>query len=1047
MKNILILITFLFIFCSFSSAKDIKGRVTDSETREPIPGANIIIKGTDIGTVSDINGYFTLKTNIKANNLIVSFLGYISREIAIGEKTENIEITLKEDSKTLEEVVVVGYGVQKKKLNTGSTINVKGQDLEKLNTVSPLGALQSQAPGVNITQQSGMPGQGFLVTIRGLGTNGNSSPLYVIDGIVGGDINNLNPSDIEAIDVLKDAASSAIYGSRAANGVILVTTKQGKEGKIQVSYDGYYGIQNLYKTVPTLNAKEYITIQDEMNFNDGVDPKKWNSLIPVLYNKVVNENWKGTNWIKEMTNKNAPIQNHALNIAGGNQMSRYSIGLSYTSQDGILGKPAIPVYDRITVRINSDHILYKNEKKIDVLKFGESINYNYHENKGINIGNMWANDLRNAINASPLMPLYDTQGNYFDYEDVLSSGYNFIAENGNPIAKMDYDNKDKTSKNHGLNANLYFEIQPIKDLILRSSFGYRLIGGSSRSYVPIYQLTNIIKNDDQKVAQSIWLGNSLQLENTISYKYQLKDHEFTGLVGQSVEKSNIGETLGITNVNYIFNDYKHAYIDNTDGYTAGKTLLNGSPWGINKLMSFFGRIGYNFKEKYMATIVMRADGSSNFAKGHRWGYFPSISAGWVISEENFISKSRKIIDFLKLRASWGQNGNSAVPGFQYLATISYTDNKAPIHYPFGKDKDPMIAGAYPDILPNPKLSWETSDQINIGFDARFLDSRLSLTFDWYQKSTKDWLVKAPQLLSYGTGAPYINGGDVVNKGVEFSVRWNEQIKDFNYGAYANFSYNKNEVLRIANSEGVIYGASDVLSQGTSPVSRIEVGKPMGYFWGYKSAGVFQNQEEIAAIGTTLQENAKPGDLIFVDTNNDGVINESDKTMIGNPHPDLNVSFGFNASYKGFDFSITANGAFGQQIMKSYRSFSNSPYQNYTTDIFKRWHGEGTSNRLPKITNGGNTNWKEISDIYVEDGDYLKIQNITLGYDFKKLFKNIVLSKMRIYVSAQNVFTFTKYSGMDPEIGYRQNGMNWATGVDLGFYPTPRMFMFGANISF
>jgi len=538
-------------------------------------------------------------------------------------------------------------------------------------------------------------------------------------------------------------------------------------------------------------------------------------------------------------------------------------------------------------------------------------------------------------------------------------------------------------------------------------------------------------------------GTRWALDNTISYTKRINEHSFDAVLGQSVEKWGIGESVGVTNVDNNFMDFNHAWIDNTAGDDAALMTLSGSPWGEGGISSFFGRINYNYKEKYMLSAVMRADGSNNFARGKRWGYFPSVSAGWVMTNESFMSGTDTWLDFFKLRASWGQNGNCLIGNFNYLATISF-DQRA--KYSFGNSKTSQSSGAYPDILPNPDVTWETSEQLNIGLDARFINSRLGLAFDWYIKTTVDWLVAPPILASYGTGAPVINGGDVENRGIEVALNWNDNIGDFRYGINLNLSKNKNEVTRIANTEKIIHGAANVLSQGTTEMYRAEEGYALGYFWGYKTAGVFQNQEQINNAGATLQTDPRPGDLIFVDTNGDGVIDDNDKTEIGNPHPDFRLGFSVNFAYKGFDLAVTTNGAFGHQVAKSYRSFADSYEQNYTTEIFGRWHGEGTSNKLPRLTSGSNTNWQSISDIYIEDADYLKIQNLSFGYDFKKLFPSMPMSKARLYVAAQNLYTFTSYTGMDPEVGYGVED-NWASGIDLGFYPSPRTYMVGVNINF
>lgn len=1021
----------------------VSGKVSGADG-EPIPGASVVLKGTTVGTITDMDGNFTLPDVPANGTLMISFVGMKPVEVAIAGQS-NLKVTMKEESIGLEEVVAIGYGVQKKKLVTGATVQVDGESLQKLNTVSALGALQSQSPGVNITQSSGQPGEGFKVNIRGLGTTGDAAPLYVIDGIAGGNINNLNPADIESIDVLKDAASSAIYGARAANGVILVTTKQGKKGQIQMSYDGYYGVQNVYKMAPLLNASEYMSIIDEIHFNEGLDLLNWATLVPDLYAKV-QSGWKGTNWLDEIRNKNAPIQNHAFNMAGGSEISSFSMGFSYSAQEGILGKPVSPDYKRYTARINSDHIALKNDQGLAIIKLGENLNFNYNEKMGIGIGDIYWNDVHNMLGANPLLPVYDDEGNYTESDYLNESGLVDLSPYiENPIASMVYNRGQNISKNYALQANVYLEIQPVKSLILRSSYGYKMSASDYRSYVPAYDLSTTSTNTSDDITQSLGNGHSWTWENTASYSFSLKNHNMTALVGQSMEKWGMGTDLSTTDDYSIFNDFSHAYISNAQGWKrdSGGLSISGAPWGEGSLASFFGRLLYNYKETYMASVVVRADGSSNFAEGKRWGYFPSVSAGWVLSNESFMQGTQNWLNFFKLRASWGQNGNCNIENFQYLATVAFDSSNA---YSFGNTKTTQSTGGYPNILPNPDVTWETSEQLDLGFDARLFDSRLGLAFDWYKKVTRDWLVVAPVLASLGTNPPYINGGDVENKGVELALNWNDKAGDLNYGVNLNVAYNQNEVTRIANTEGIIHGETNVLSQGTGEMYRAQVGYPIGYFWGYKTAGVFQNQEQINAASATLQDNPQPGDLIFVDNNGDGSIDTDDKCEIGNPHPDFTLGFSFNLGYKGFDLAVTTNGAFGQQIAKSYRSFADSYWVNYTTDIFGRWYGEGTSNKLPRLTTGSNENWQEISDIYIENGDYLKIQNVTLGYDFKQLFTRIPLSQLRFYVSAQNLYTFTGYSGMDPEIGYGFDE-GWVSGIDLGFYPSPRTFLFGVNLKF
>ena len=648
------------------------------------------------------------------------------------------------------------------------------------------------------------------------------------------------------------------------------------------------------------------------------------------------------------------------------------------------------------------------------------------------------------------MPIYDSKGNYFDYDDKAAMGLDqFDSSIANPVADMVYERGKNTSKTHNLDMSGNIQIQPIRNLVFKSQFGYKLSASDDRSYRPSYKLSATVQNSTSSVTQNSSMGWSFTWENTLNYKFNVNQHHFDLLAGQSLEKSGMGEGLSATNGNLLFDDYKHAYLVNSQGIKAGQTTVGGSPFGEGRLVSFFGRVNYDWNETYMATLVLRSDGSSNFARGHRWGYFPSASLGWVLTNENFMESTKSWLDFLKIRGSWGQNGNCNIDNFQYLATVSFDATAA---YSFGNDKDSQTTGGFTSIIPNTKVKWETSEQLDLGFDARFLGSRLGLTFDYYNKKTKDWLVRAPQLASYGTGAPYINGGDVGNKGVEAALGWNDKIgKDFTYSVNANVAFNKNKVTRIDNAEGIIHGVTNVLSQGTTECYRAQVGYPIGYFYGYKTGGIFQNQAEIDAWRTAgkpiLQSNPQPGDVIFVDTNNDGKIDSNDKVKIGDPHPHYNMGLTITLGYKGFDFTFAGHGAFGQQIAKSFRKFVDGRHENYTTDVYNRWHGEGTSNKWPRLTAGSNANYQNISDLYIENGDYFKAQNITLGFDFKKLFPKMCFAQARLFVTAENLFIITKYSGMDPEVGYNGGTDSWASGIDIGSYPSPRTYLMGVNLKF
>jgi TonB-linked SusC/RagA family outer membrane protein len=1028
----------------------VKGKVSDGSNGDPVPFATIVVKGMSTWTTTDAEGLYAIEAPANAT-LSVDCLGYVSVEVAVSGKT-SLDITLNPDLDQLSESVVIGYGVQQKKLLTGATLQVKGDDLSKLNTTSALGALQSQSPGVSITQNSGQPGRGYKVNIRGIGTIGDSEPLYVIDGVAGGDINALNPNDIESIDILKDAASAAIYGARAANGVVLVTTKQGKEGRVVVSYDGYFGGQYLAKMPDMVNAQEYIQLYNLARKNSGLDEVDFSTKLPAnLYKSVMNGTWKGTNWVEEMYNKGAMTQNHSLNVAGGSADHKFSMGLSYTGQDGILGynkiEPMNAQYRRYTFRINSDNVVIKRNG-LEILKVGETLNFSYGQNSGIAEGDIYDSSLHDAIGANPLLPVYDVDANgnivgFYDEAVRDREGWTFFNDAKHPIG-VDYYNRGRNrQKTYSLHASVYAELQPIKNLKFKSQFGYRLSGSSNRSYKMMYHLNTSQYNDNDVVSQSMKLGHRITWENTASYHFDInKAHVFDVVLGQSIEKWGMGESISASAWNSIFpNDFDRAYLSNTKPALLSQISASGSPSTAGALASFFGRVNYSLKDRYLFSATVRADGSSNFARGHRWGVFPSFSAGWIISSEPWMENAQNWLSFLKLRASWGQNGNASISNFQYLSTIKLSSSAG---YYFA-NKASMSTGAIPGTLANPDVSWETSEQTNIGFDARFFNSTLGVTFDAYIKNTKNWLVDAPIAAVYGFSAPYVNGGDVRNSGLELSIDYGKHTGEFTYGIKLNGAYNKNKVTRIANSEGIIHGEDDVLSQGTSEMYRAQVGYPIGYFYGYKTAGVFQNQAQIDKTAAKY-EDAKPGDLIWVDVNGDGEITDDDRTMIGDPHPDFTAGLNFWMAWKGFDFSVTGYGAFGQQIARSYRSFFDRPTDSYTRDLFNCWSGEGTSNRLPLWTTCSDRNWSNISDIYIENGDFFKISNVTLGYDFSRLIKGSWISKARLYVSAQNLLTITKYSGMDPEIGYGFDE-DWVSGIDLGYYPSARTFLVGVNIQF
>lgn len=1053
-------------------SKKVTGTVVDAEG--PVIGASVVEKGNPSnGAITDLDGNFEVNVPQGAT-LVISYIGYKTQEIKVGNQSR-IDVTLSADETSLEDVVVVGYGVQKKKLVTGATVQVKGDDIARMNTTNALTAMQATTPGVQISQSSTQPGKGFKVNIRGVGTIGDSSPLLVIDGVPSGTaddgLNGINPNDIETIDVLKDAASAAIYGSRAANGVILVTTKQGKAGKVTISYDGYIGWSNAYKRPATLNAQQYMQVINEANFNTYGTATDWSSLVPSDILEAVNNGWTGTDWFEEYRNKNAVQTSHAVTLTGGTDRSRFSMSLNYSHNDGIMGGDVASNYKRYGGRINSEHVLLKG-KDHDIITIGENVSYWYHKTHALAEGNGYWNSVHDVYVASPLVRAWNEDGTMTNYNDN-HTGYSPMIFT-QPMAALYAGSYNATQRDRdfGVGATFYFVVEPIKNLKWRSQFNTGYSASNGWSYTTPYSSSSTSANTNYGVSQSDNQSSSLELENTLSYILpEIAKNHFDVMVGQSIEQSNWSVSLS-NSAQTSANEANSLvlsgpYYQMVSNY--GFANVNGATGTLSpkkgQLASFFGRVNWNYDEKYMATAILRADGSNKFAKGHRWSWFPSFSAGWVVTQEKFMENTRSWLNYFKIRGSWGQNGNQSINEFLYLSQIRFSPSDyADYGYKFSSDNAYTVGGpanyttgAYAYNQPTTDLKWETSEQLDFGFDAYFLNNRLGVNFDWYRKTTKDWLVPAALLDVTGyEDAGVVNGGDVRNTGIELALSWNDNIgKDFRYHANVNLATNSNKVTKLKNGT-LGSNVSSALFQNSSYVSLVDVGHAIGYFSGMSYSGIWQNQAQIdaaRAAGQAVLDGAKPGDMIWDDWNGDGVITlDGDRHDIGDPHPNVTLGVVLGCEWKGFDFSIQGSGAFGQQIMQYYRTAQlANPYQNYTQDIFERWHGEGTSNTQPRLTVGGeNNSW--VSTRYMQDADYFKIQNITLGYDFCKLWKNSPFQQIRLYVQAQNILTITGYTGVDPETSStggvtQKDGGSWATGIDLGLYPPSRTYLVGCSIKF
>jgi len=1054
---ILMLLAFLLV-CAHTFAqpneRKITGRVTDANTGLPVAGASVAVKGGQNAVTSDADGVFSI-TAKTGQTLDITAIGHISKSLKVDAETNAFAIQLDQSYAKLDDVVVVGYGVQKSKAITGATAHVKGEDLAKLNTTNALQALQGQAAGVNITSTSGQPGGGFKVNIRGAGTIGNANPLYVVDGVISSDITYLNPADIASVDVLKDAASSAIYGINGANGVILITTKSGKMGgknSGQISFDGYYGYQNAPPKTSLLNAQQYAVMQNEAALNSG---------LPALFTQAqINGLGKGTNWLDQMIASNVPAQNYSLSATGGSDISSYSLGLSYTQQGGIVGGEKLSNYQRYNFRANSERKMYDG-----ALKVGEHLTFSFIDQYGIQDGGIYGNTLRSAFTTSPLLAMYDSAGHYLSsLKSTVYNGGPWNTQEANPYALMVYNNQNdnKTQKFFG---DVYAELQPVKNVKFRTTLGLNYSSSANHSYTPVYDNLSVYAyNRYETINQGSSVSYTVNWDNTANYTFRIKEHSFDVLAGSATRKYQGSFVGGMNTGSTLFSTFDRGYLSTSnvtsismsaDTTTANKQTvthamsLYGNANAIYAQASFFGRINYSYKETYLASAIFRADGSTMFAQNHQWGYFPSLSVGWVLTNESFMGSTRDWLNFLKIRASWGSNGNDGITAFNYLSLISLSNAQ----YNFGNNNTSLTNGSYPSTIGVDKTKWETSRQTNIGIDAQMLNNKLSASIDLYNKLTKDWLVAAPLLATAGVSTnPYINGGNVTNKGIELQLAYNDRIgKDFSYSISGSYAYNENKVTNIPTADGIIHGGTNSLFVNAPEFFRASSGNPIGYFWGYKTAGIFQSEADVQAWrgkNGALQPSAHPGDVKFVDQNGDGVIDAKDKTNIGDPNPHHVFGLRFSGNYKHFDLSITTNGVAGNKLVQSYRDLG--AYGNWTTAILSRWHGQGTSNSMPRVTQN-NSNWADFSDLYIHDGSYLRISNITLGYDFAKLAKLKNLTQFRLYVAAENLFTFTKYNGMDPEIGYSSTDASGAysfgQGVDLGYYPRPRKTMVGVSIIF
>ena len=1037
------------------------GRVTD-DNGEPVIGANISIPGTSIGTVTDYDGNYTLSVP-RGSTLRFSYIGYLDREYTITSQTQ-LNVQLFEDTEVLDELIVVGYGVQRKSVVTAAISKVTAEELNVTRPSRVEDALKGKVSGVQITQSSGQPGSDSKVRIRGIGTVNNSEPLYIVDGmIVGGGINYLNPVDIESVEILKDAASAAIYGARAANGVILVTTKKGTKGKATVNYDVSYGWQNPWKKREILNAEEYMVVMNEVQLNDGN--------LPRYNNEQVMGAGIGTDWQDETFYYNAPVQNHQVSVSGGSEDLLYFLSFGYFDQAGIVGGNYDKSnYKRYSLRTNSTYTVFKDDDRSFLNKFtlGSSVGYSRDKSSGIETNSEYGSILGSALTFSPLVSVYADEATAADilnrYPHAVTNGDRVFSlppagfqEIANPVGMLHQPSAGLNNSDKFV-GSFWGELQILPELRFRTTYGADLAFWGYDTYTFPYFLATQGKDQQFSTVQSeMNRGYSWQLENYLTYVKTFNEvHNLSAVAGVSASRYRV-RNLGGNDRDLLETNPSKANINSAIADRQLERAWGGTGgYDFTGTASYFGRVDYNYDERYMMQATVRRDGSTSFGPNNRWGVFPSFSAGWNMTNEPFMESRPEWFDYLKLRFSWGKNGNDRIGNFLYTSLMDGGQN-----YYFGggyqvNQADPakvgeitgsMQYGSSPGYIPNPDVKWEESVQTDLGLEARFFNSRLTFGFDYFTKATNDMLMYQPIPSYVGLGAPIANVGDMENRGVEFELGWKNSAGDFNYFVSANASYLQNKLINLGNETGEqIY--ENAGASGVGSYVKGMNGEVFPYFYGFKTDGLFQNQAEVDGYvnneGARMQPTAKPGDVRFVDTNGDGVISDDDKTKIGKGAPDWTYGVTLGADWKGFDVNMFFQGTVGNDIF-DFAQRGDIPAANRPAWILDRWHGEGTSTRIPRMTSANpNGNWRS-SDLYIKDGSYMRLKSAQLGYTLPDyLTKKISVQRLRIYISADNLLTLTAYDGFDPEIA---SGGYTTIGVDRGIYPQARTISLGANISF
>lgn len=1040
-RNLAVFVVLLLAGVSAAIAQtSISGTVKDLQG-EPLIGVSVVEKGHQNGATTDIDGNFVIRVAENAT-LQFSYVGYKPVELPA---VNGMTVTMDEDNNLLSEVVVVGYGVQKKSVVTAAISKVSGSDLESTAPLRMDNALKGLASGVTVTSSSGQPGAAARVRVRGIGTINNSDPLYIVDGMpIEGGLDYLNPNDIASIEVLKDAASGAVYGARAANGVILVTTRQGSDQKPRLSYDFSYGWQSKAKKRDMLNASQYAMMMNEGAVNAGIAPTFAD---PASYGV-------GTDWQDEVFNDNAPVMNHQFSLTGGSERVNYFMSLGYYTQEGIVGGNFDRSnYQRLTMRSNLGITVFDSSKERTWLnKFTVNTNLSYAriKSRGIEVNSTWGSPLGSALSMSPILTPYLEKGSaeeahqlsylagQADYVPMygpdgrlvmVPTAFGNYQEMSNPIANLSLPGEKGHS--HKFVGNFIGELQIWDNIKYRISYGADLSFWGNDGYNPKYYL----RNGQGQTFSSVWSSKNeglvWQLENVLSYDKTIGEHSFSIILGTSAKQSS-GSYVGGSR-NHIIN-YNRPYIDASTGQAAnGDMTSSGAPSVKNKLASYFGRVSYNFAERYMLQATLRRDGSSRFGSNNHWATFPSVSVGWNIMNEPFLRGKANWLNNAKLRASWGKNGNENIGDFQYIALASSGNN-----YIFGKEGQ-VVIGTKPTQLPNPDLRWEESRQTDIGLDLGFLSNRFTLSVDYFVKDTDGMLMTLSLPQYVGEAIPVGNVGKMRNSGVEMDFGYRQNFGELSIRLGANASWLKNKLISYGNDQG---WANLDSFQGTGTITRAENGLPFPYFYGYRTDGIIQNLAEANAYNSKYGTSLVPGDVRYVDVDQNGTIDENDRTKIGKGMPDWTYGVNLTATWRGFDFYIFFQGAAGNDIFDATRRID-ALASNLPSYMLNRWTGEGTSNTMPRFVQADPYNWQS-SDLMVYDGSYFRLKNIQLGYTLpEKITRKAFISKFRVYVAAENLMTWTKYHGFDPEISSGGTSL----GIDYGVYPQARVWTVGCNLSF